>query len=301
MLWLLFAGIAPAAAAPAQKLAVVASIFPVADMVRQVGGPYLDVNFIVPAGASPHTFEPRPSQVRQIAAARVFFTIGAGLEVWAAKFAAAGGKDLLTVALSDGVSLITTAEGGHDLEAEAPGPPRPGRTGRAIANPHVWLDPVIAAQMTERIITVLCRVDPSHADSYRRRGNAYLKKLAELDRRIRLTVSHFTRKKYVAFHSAWDYFARRYGLESVGTIESAPGRDPTPRRIERIIADIRRYHIRAVFAEPQLNAKVADVIAREAGVKVLLLDPMGGPDLKGRSSYLELMEYDLSILKVAMQ
>jgi len=296
------------ATALSEKVPIIASIFPVADMVQQVGSPYVDVTFIIPAGASPHTFEPKPSQIKKIAAARVFFTIGAGLEIWAEKFTAAAGKDLMTVTLSDGITLIGSTESAHAHEDDhdAPSvrePTEPGHAAdnAAMANPHIWLDPVIARSMVARIVAILCSVDGVHADHYRRQGEIYLNSLTALDREIRSAVSGFTLKKYVAFHAAWDYFAMRYGLVPAGVIESAPGRNPTPKRIRQIIADIKKYHIRAVFAEPQLNPKVAEVIAKEAGVRVLLLDPMGAPALTGRSSYLELMRYNLDVLKEAMQ
>ena len=76
----------------ADKIRVVASIFPIADMVQQVGGKYVDVTFIIPGGASPHTFDPKPSQIKRIASARIFFMVGAGLETWAEKFTASAGR-----------------------------------------------------------------------------------------------------------------------------------------------------------------------------------------------------------------
>ena len=122
----------------------------------------------------------------------------------------------------------------------------------------------------------------------------------ELHISIASTVEKFKTRKYVSFHPAWDYFARQYGLESVGVIEEAPGRRPTPRKIKKIISLIKKHDIRAVFAEPQLNPKVAEVIAREADVKVLLLDPMGGSNIKDRNSYLGLMKYNLKVFQEAM-
>ncbi len=101
----------------AKKLPVIASIYPIADMVQQVGGDHVDVTFVLPAGASPHTFEPKPSLVKKFSSARIFFMVGAGLEFWAKKFIELAGPGLTTVVLSEGVSLIHTA--GHHHEDEA--------------------------------------------------------------------------------------------------------------------------------------------------------------------------------------
>ena len=107
-------------------------------------------------------------------------------------------------------------------------------------------------------------------------------------------------RDFVSFHPSFSYFARRYNLHEVGTIEAAPGREPTPRHLQDLVAAIRRYGIKVVFAEPQLNPRVAEVIAQEAGVKVLMLDPMGGAPPYG-SDYLQLMRYNLAALDEALR
>jgi len=270
----------------AEKVPVIASIFPVADMVQQVGGDYVDVTFVLPAGASPHTFEPKPSLVRTFSSARIFFMIGAGLEFWADKFVKLAGSELMTVVLSQGVDLIDTTVSENT---------------RMVANPHIWLDPVIAKSMVNKITNALCEVDHQHLTYYRQRGQDYLKELDKLNRRIETTVASFKIKKYVSFHASWDYFARRYGLESVGVIEAAPGRNPTPIQIKNIVAMIEKSHIRAIFAEPQLNARAAEIIAREADVGVLLLDPMGSPKQKYGNTYMDLMKHNLNMFKEAMK
>ncbi len=280
-----------------EKVPVIASIFPVADMVKQVGGMYVDVTTVIPSGASPHTYEPRPSLLKKISKARIFFMIGAGLELWAGNFVRLSNNQLVTVKLSEGIPLIKLSKHNHgDFD------PRHGAKdiGSDIANPHIWLDPNIAKLMVNKIISVLCKIDNKNMKYYEKRGLAYLDKLDELHGLISSRVEKFKTRKYVCFHPAWDYFARRYALESVGVIEAAPGRHPTPRNIKKIVSLIKQYHIRAVFAEPQLNPKVAEVIAREADVKVLLLDPMGGPNIKGRNSYFDLMKYNLKVFQEAM-
>ncbi len=290
----------------AEKISVAVSIFPVADMVRQVGREYIDITVVIPAGASPHTFEPKPSQVKKMSRSKFFFMIGAGLETWSAKFFSNSGIQPVKVILSEGVTLIHTSAHLHndpdqkDSRGKVAVSER-ASTGTAVANPHIWLDPMIAKFMTDKIIMAFSKFDAEHKSEYEQNGDMFIKALEALDQRIRRTVEKFSIKQFVAFHPAWDYFARRYGLDSVGIIESSPGKNPTPKKIQQIVSDIKRYQIRAIFAEPQLNPKVAQVIAKEAGVKVLLLDPMGGPHVKGRSSYIDLMEYNLNILKEAMQ
>ena len=150
-------------------------------------------------------------------------------------------------------------------------------------------------------ITALSGVDNRHLAYYNQQGKLYLDELDKLDDLISKTVASFRIKKYVSFHASWDYFARQYGLQSVGVIEAAPGRNPTPVLIKNIIASIKKYDIQAVFAEPQLNPRAAEVIAKEALVKLLLLDPIGGPKIIGRDSYIGLMRYNLNVLKEAME
>jgi zinc transport system substrate-binding protein len=284
----------------AEKIPVIASIYPVADMVRQVGGDHVKVTCVLPPGASPHTFEPKPSLVRAFSSARIFFMIGAGLEFWANKFIKLAGPNLMTVVLSRGVDLIVSTEHDHERHPHEKAA-RTLKNEPAVANPHIWLDPVIAKSMVDKITAALCKVDPAHLAYYNQRSRNYLKELDRLDHLIAATTAGFKNKKFVAFHASWDYFARQYGLEPVGIIEAAPGRNPTPLQIKNIIAAIKQFHIRAVFAEPQLNPRAAEIIAKEANVRVLLLDPIGGPTQAYGNTYIDLMTHNLKILKEAME
>jgi ABC-type Zn uptake system ZnuABC Zn-binding protein ZnuA len=274
-----------ASASFAQPMKVVASIFPVGDMVREVGGDRVSVQVLLPPGASPHVFEPTPGMAKELSQSGLFFEVGAGLDFWAEKLVKAVKPNIRVVVLSNGMKLLREeGERGHEHGA---------------ANPHVWLDPMLAMEMVKKIEKALAETDPGGSEIYRKRGSDYIAKLKVLDAEIRRTVSTFTIRSFVSFHPAWDYFALRYGLKDAGVIEESPGEEPTPRKLEAIVNAISRYHIRAVFAEPQLNPKVADVIAHEAGVKVVMLDPIGG--LPRRETYLELMKYDLGQMKEAMQ
>ena len=283
-----------------ERVKVTASIFPLADIAENLGGDLVGVTVLIPPGASPHVFEPTPEAFRRFSETRLFIMVGAGLEFWAEKLiTATASADLAVIRAVEGIELIQlngqhqTHQQGHRIDSLGGQP--------AQGNPHVWLDPLVVKSLAGRITEALIRLDPGHAEAYRQRLRAYERRLDRLDRTIGEQVARFRIKEYVSFHPAWSYFARRYGLNEVGVIQESPGRDPTPKHIESIVKAIRGYGIKAVFAEPQLNPSAASAIASEAGVKVLILDPLGGPDLPDRGSYIGLMEYNLQMMQEAMR
>jgi len=301
-------------AANAAKIPVVASIVPLGDFCRQLGGDRVTVQVLIPPGASPHIFEPPPSVIARAAQARLFVYTGAGLEPWAAKLLASrSSKNLEVVEAVQGLSLIKEAGGHHHGEtlgekqhhhASASGTKKAHDTHEvhrhAVGNPHVWLVPVLAQDICRRIAASLIRLDPGQRRYYEERLQDYLQKLAALNQEVQKQVASFRVRKFVCFHPSFSYFARRYGLQEAGVIELSPGREPTPRHLQKIVNAIKKNGIRVVFAEPQLNPRVAEVIAREAGVKVLLLDPVGGRPPYGEN-YLQLMRYNLGIMTQAMK
>jgi zinc transport system substrate-binding protein len=290
------------AAALTPKIPVAATIVPLGDFCRQLGGKQVAVQVLVPPGASPHIFEPPPSVIARAAQARVFVYTGAGLEPWAEKLLRSRGPGHLEVVEAvRGIPLIQEMDDEHQGEAlSAKHDGEDHHHHHTGGNPHVWLDPVLAQSICRQIAGALMQVDPEHRAAYEANLQKYLKELEALNQEIARRVSAWRQKDFVCFHPAYTYFARRYGLRQVGVIELSPGREPTPRHLQKIVAAIKEYGIKVVFAEPQLNPRVAEVIAREAGGKVLLLDPMGGRPPYG-GDYLKLMRYNLAILDEAMK
>jgi zinc transport system substrate-binding protein len=297
------------------KIPVVASIIPLGDFCRQLGGEAVEVQVLVPPGASPHVFEPPPSVIAKAAQARVFVYIGAGLEPWVAKLLSSRSPvGLAVVEAAQGLPLMQEVAGHHHLdeanEPDSHAPPQEsgqskgeaakGSETHASGNPHIWLDPVLAQQICGKIAAALIQVDPGRRQTYETNLKNYLKELDRLHQDILKRVREWHLKDYVCFHPAYTYFARRYGLREVGVIEVAPGREPTPRHLHKIVGAIRHYGIRVVFAEPQLSPRVAEVIAQEAGVKILILDPIGGRPPYGEN-YLQMMRYNLNTLEEAMK
>lgn len=282
-----------AAGAYAEKMNIVVSIYPLKDIVKQIGGDTVNVDFIVPPGASPHTFEPTPADMKKITNARALVIIGSGLEFWAERaIRAAGRRGLKVVVLSKGMPLIHESHTHEHAEA--------GHAGD-IADPHIWLDPLLVREIAGRITTALIEMDSAHKAFYEKRSAEFMKELTALDARTAEAVRGFKTKEYVTFHAAWNYFSRRYGLKVAEVIEESPGKEASPKHMARIVKHIKQSGSKVVFAEPQFNPKMAEVIAREAGAQVLFLDPYGGPDIKGRDTYIGLMNYNLATLEKAMR
>jgi len=307
--WALALLVGPAgAAAPAHQLLVAATIVPLGDFCQKIGGDLVQVQVLIPPGASPHVFEPAPSVMARASQARVFVYIGAGLEPWATKLLRSRGPDnLVVVEAAHGIPLLGMTPHQHEphkAEAGDHDDHHPGKAaahkGHLAGNPHIWLDPVLAQEICRKIAAALIQADPGHRAQYEANFKTYQAELAALDEEIKQHAQKWRLRDYVTFHPAFSYFARRYNLHEVGTIEAAPGREPTPRHLQDLVAAIRRYGIKVVFAEPQLNPRVAEVIAQEAGVKVLMLDPVGGSAPYG-SDYLKLMRHNLAALDEALR
>lgn len=271
-----------------EGIEVVVSIYPLKDIVEQVGGEKVKVDFIIPPGASPHTFEPRPSDIRRLSNAKVLFMIGGGLEFWSEKVLRSLNRRPRVVILSQGLPLLKE-DHGH------------GDGGEGIFDPHIWLDPVMVMTMVDRIRDALIDIDPSNKVYYSRRAQEFKEELKRLHSKITESVKGFRTKEIVTFHSAWNYFSRRYGLKVIGIIEESPGKEASPAHIASIIEGIRRTKSGVVFAEPQFNPKAAEAIARETGARLFFLDPIGGPHIKGRDNYVGLMNYNLSVLEKALR
>ncbi len=271
------------------RLKVVASITPLADFVKQVGGDHVAVTLLLPPGASPHTYEPTAKIVREISQAKIFFKIGSGLEFWADRLIKSAAVSIDIVDSSAGIELMRyTSDNKHD-----------GHQHSLTTDPHIWLDPVICIGIIGKIESALSKADPANASLYKQNASVYREKLRKLDREIAERTKLFRTREYVTFHPAWNYFSRRYGLKVAAVIEEGPGKDPSPRHIRKIIEELKKLNTRVVFAEPQFSPKIAETIAKEAGGQVLFLDPVGGQ--KDKETYIKMMRHNLSIMETALR
>jgi ABC-type Zn uptake system ZnuABC Zn-binding protein ZnuA len=268
----------PVAEARAERLKVAATIFPLYDIVRHVADPVADVVLILPPGASPHTFEPTPSGVRALEDARVLFVIGHGLDDWAGKLARGAG--IMRLAPVDaGIALRHEPRGGVD--------------------PHYWLSVPNAKAIARTVAAELTRLAPDRHGEIDRAFTAYLARLAATDVEVRRLLADLPTRRIATFHDAFGYFAEAYSLDVVATFEPYPGLEPSPRFVIEFQRNIRAAAVRVVFTEPQLSIGALRPIARDLGVTLAVLDPLGG--LPGRESYIDLLLFDAHAVAAALR
>lgn len=254
--------------APAARLLVVTSLPVFASLVQAVGGDLVEVSALLPPGTDPHTYQPSPRDVEKLARAQLVVYNGGDLDPWMARQIEAAASGSRVLALAEG--LQPPPQVAHEEEAIQG---TPVEDHEHTVNPHFWLDPDYAITYVQRIAAALEELDPAHADTYRANAERYIADIRTFDAWARQQIATIPpeRRKLVTFHDAFPYFAAHYGLELVGVVVLSPGREPSPQEIARLVERIRSEGVPAIFVEPQFNPKLAETIAREAGVKVLTL------------------------------
>lgn len=248
------------------KVGVVVTILPQAEFVERIGGNRVDITVMVPPGASPHSYEPAPSQITALSEAVMYAKVGSGVEfelAWMDNLIAQN-PDILVVDCSEGIELIeSSAEEDHDEEAGH------DHTGM---DPHIWMSPVNAQIMVRNITDGLIEIDPDNKAFYEQNRDDYLEELAQLDSDIRSGLEGVQNRTFMTYHASFGYFAAEYGLTML-PIE-AEGKEPTASGLLELIDEARRLGIKVIFIEPQFNPQSAEVIANEIGGSVISIDPL---------------------------
>jgi len=256
------------------RLLVVSTVPVIYSLVSNVTGEDARVENLLPPGSSPHQVNFTPAQAKLVAEADVVVKNGAGLDFWADDLIeAAGTGDLVVVEASQGLKLLKP-----DLPAlTSDFPPEESDAGHdgEDVDPHVWLDARNAQRMARNIAEALIEADPGHADGYRTRVEAYVTRLEALHQDILERTATLENRRFVAFHSAFQYYARAYGLEQVGVIARFPGQEPSPQYLGDLVDLVKSLGVHAIFTEPQFSPRPAEVLAQEAGVETYEVDPEG--------------------------
>ncbi|MBY5365143.1 zinc ABC transporter substrate-binding protein ZnuA [Rhizobium leguminosarum] len=290
---LLFTGTMRAADAPV----VVTSIKPIHSLVSAIMQGVGEPELIVDGAASPHTYNLKPSNARALQDAKVIFWVGPGLEAFLEKPLQALGQDASIAELDNAPGLVKLPfrEGGafeaHDdgdehHEADAAHSPDADHDDHehGTFDTHLWLDPMNAKAMASEITTTLVAADPANALTYQANAKALDDRLTALDKEITATVAPVKGKPFIVFHDAYQYFEHRYGIRVAGSITVSPETIPGAERVSEIHRKVGELGATCVFAEPQFEPRLVNVVIEGTHAKSGVLDPeaatlKAGPDL----------------------
>jgi zinc/manganese transport system substrate-binding protein len=275
--------------APAQdKVKVLATFSILGDLVKNVGGDRVEVATLVGPNSDAHVYAPAPADAKKVADAKVVVVNGLGYEGWMSRLAKASGSKAPVVVASKGVKE-RKAPGGH---------------GHGGADPHAWQSVANVKVYVANIRDALIAADPTGKAAYEANATAYLGKLDALDKEVKAAVTAIPagRRKVISTHDAFGYFQQAYGVEFIAPQGVSTEAEPSARDIARIITQIKKQKIPAVFLENITDARLMERIAHETGARIggkLYSDAL--TDQKGDApTYIDLMRHNVRTLSAAL-
>jgi zinc/manganese transport system substrate-binding protein len=275
------------------QLKVVTSTTDLYDIAREVGGNKITASHIGEGYQDPHFIEAKPSFVLQLRNADVWAFVGLDLEI--------GWMPLLL----DGARNPKIRQGGSgylDASTAVPILDRPqGNVDRSmgdvhpLGNPHYWLDPENGRRIARLFKAKFTQLDPANASAYDANEKSFEARLNTAEKGWQSDLATIKGKPVVAWHTSWRYFAEYNGMNIVAFMEPKPGVPPSPAHLYEVIQTVKRTGAKAIVMEPFYDRKVADLVAKQTGIKVLILPPSVG-GMKGSDDYIDLMRYDMSQL-----
>ena len=289
------AGVAALAAGPAaaqERLKVLATFSILGDFARNVGGDRVEVSSLVGPNSDAHVYTPAPADVRRAADARIVITNGLGFEGWMSRLIKASGSKAPVVVASKGIE-VRKASGDHGH----------GQVGDA-ADPHAWQSVANARRYVVNIRDALAAADPAGAAAYRANAAAYLARLDDLDKEIRAAVAAIPadRRRTITNHDAFGYFQQAYGVEFIAPQGVSTEAETSARDVARIITQVKKQRIPAVFLENVTDPRLMERIARETGARIggkLYSDALT-EEHGDAPSYIDLMRHNLKTISTAL-
>lgn len=321
---------ASSAAHAEDKIKAVASFSVIGDMVKQVGGDRVDVTMLVGPNGDTHTFSPTPADAKTLAGADIFFVNGLGFEGWLERLETSSGFKGSTVVVSKGVEPLTLEEGhhhhAHGAEAEdehdhdeheehAKGEDHDEHDHEEhakaedhdedeVADPHAWQSLANGKIYVANIRDALIEADPEGKAAYEANADKYLAAIEAEDKAVKTALAALpeARRKIITSHDAFGYFADAYGLEVIAPEGMSTESEASAQDVAKIIRQIRKEKIPAVFLENVTERRLLDQIAAETDAKiggVLYSDALSDEDGPA-PTYLDMFRHNVGVLTAAL-
>jgi len=249
------------------KLNITVSIPPEAYLLEQIAKDKVNILTVVKPGNSPHTYEPKPSQMVQLSKTDIYFAIGVEFEsVWLNKFKEQNPK-MKIVYLDSNITKIAISKGkkkGH-------------------LDPHIWLSVTNLKKISTKMAETLADEDKENRDFYLNNLQKLTKELNSLDKYIKEKLSTLKNRKFLIFHPSWGYFAKEYNLEQIAI--EVEGKSPKPRELIKIIKLAKENGIKVIFTQPEFSIKSSQIIASEIGGRVVKVSPLSKDIIKNIKNF----------------
>lgn len=246
------------------KTNVVVSIVPQKFFVEKIGGDKVNVKVMVKPGNSPHIYEPKPSQMKDIANADIYFSIGVEFEkVWLPRFTNQN-RAMSVIAVDKNIKKISMSSHSHDHHH---GHNENGK------NPHIWLSPKNIKIIANNIYKNLLETDLANQTYYKENLDKFLKEIENLDKEIHSILKDVKKgTKFMVFHPSWGYFAKDYELQEIAI--EANGKNPTPKNLIYIIEEAKKENIKAIFVQPEFSDEIAKTLSNELKIPIIKISPL---------------------------
>ena len=279
-----------------QKLRVIATIFPIYDFARNIGGDKIKVTMLLPPGTDAHHYELKPEDIVKVSKTDIFLFTNFEMEQWAYKIINAAEKNTNMLAIETGAGAVL-------LPLNAEGEEQENHVSKF--DPHIWLDMDNAQKMVDNIAAAFIKKDSRNSDYYLKNAHNYKLKLIALDQLYRADLTNCKTKIILhAGHWAFAYLAKRYNLKYIAAYNVSADAEPSPQKMVALVEQVKKQRVAYIYYENMVNPRLAEMIARETGAGLLKLNnghDVSKADIKSGESFISLMEKNLTNLKKGMQ
>lgn len=241
------------------------TIEPLRYVAEQLAGPHFEITTMVPRGSSPETYEPTSRQLIALSRSRALFLTGhLGFECNWLKALQANAPQTAFIPLSEGIDYIRDTQGECSSHT--------GHSHSSGVEPHVWTSPRNMAVIARNLCDALCQIDSAHTDDYRSNLQQLEQRITATDDSIRTLLRGGIQREFLIYHPTLSYFARDYGL--VQHAIEADGKEPSPARLQQLVAACRSRNIRTVFVQQEFDSHNAEIIVNETGARPVTINPL---------------------------
>jgi len=280
------------------KVRVVTSFYPLYFFTSEIAGEMADISNLIPSGAEPHGYEPTARDMTLIEDSDLLVLNGGGLEGWGENIINNLNKDKTKIIVAgEGLTTKTMEEDEHEEHTEEV-------HHHDGIDPHIWLSPMLAKQMVDKIEFGLSEVDPSNSSYYKSNAEILKNKLIVLDEEFKEGLATCLDKNIITSHAAFAYLASAYGLNQIPIAGLSSEEEPSSKEMAEIVKFAKENNVKYIFFESLISPKLSETIAKEIGAQTLLLNPIGGltiDEINSGKDYFTEMRNNLTNLKIALQ